>query len=118
MRTSPDASADENSVQLQSDPAFLTPPASVVKHGSFCCIPCWDSQGYLVSSNELIKCTEQALTPHPFFNPAKPGRISARSAWNDMGDEESGEYYFRLNVICYYLLHWQTLCARASSGED
>ncbi len=59
------ASADENSVQLQSNPAFLTPPAPVVKSWSFHCIPCSNRLGSLVSRDELIKFAEQALAPHP-----------------------------------------------------
>ncbi len=81
------ASADENSVQLQSNPAFRTPPAPVVKRGSFRGISCFNRLGSLFSPDELIKLDEQAWAPHPIYNPAKPGRISARSAWNNTSDE-------------------------------
>jgi hypothetical protein len=81
------ASADENSVQLQSNPAFPTPPAPVVKCGSFHSIPCFNRLGSFFSPDELIKFYEQAQAPHPIYNPAKPCRISARSALNNTSDE-------------------------------
>jgi hypothetical protein len=71
------ASADAESVPLPADPVFLTPPARVVKCGSFRGFPCCDGQGRLDSRNVLVKLAEEALAPHPTRSPAKTGRISA-----------------------------------------
>ena len=44
----------------------------------------------------------QGRVPHPIWNPAKPGRITA---WNDTTDEEAGNYYFKfMPKIFYYFL--------------
>jgi hypothetical protein len=95
------ASADDNSTQLPADPAFLTPPAHVVTRGSFRCIPCRKGPGSLVYRYVLVKFGKEGRAPqcpHPIYHPLKPGKISA---WNDVGEEESGKYCFRPNMICY-----------------
>ncbi len=85
------ASTDADSVPLPADPAFLTPPARVVKRCSFLGTPCRDDPGIpgrLVSCNILIKFVKEARAPHPKRSPGKTGGISA---WTDKSDEESGK---------------------------
>ncbi len=85
------ASADDSAAQLPADPGFLTPPSRVVTppaHGAFCGIPCREGPGRLVSRYELRKLVEHGRAPHPVYNPAQPGRITA---WKAMSDEESGK---------------------------
>jgi hypothetical protein len=77
------ASADDNAVQLPVDPGFLTPPSRVVTRGAFRGIPCREGPGRLVSSDELKKSVEHGRAPHPVYNPAQPGRITARNATSD-----------------------------------
>jgi hypothetical protein len=69
-------SADADTLQLQEDPPFLTPPGRVVKRRSFRCIPCCNGVGCLVSHYNLIKLAKEALAPHPTRSPAKTGKIS------------------------------------------
>ncbi len=87
------ASDNDNSVQLPADPGFLTPPSRVVTRGSFRGIPAREGKGRQYSRDELIKFVKQGRAPHPIWNPAKSGRISA---WNKSSDDEqSGDYYFK-----------------------
>ncbi len=81
------ACADDNSAQLPADPGFLTPPSRVVTRWAFRCIPCREGPCRLVSRDEQRKLEEHGRTPHPYHNPAQPGRITARKATSD---EESG----------------------------
>jgi hypothetical protein len=82
------ASAYDNATQSLANPGFLTPPSRVVTRGAFRSICCSEGPGPLVSRDRLRKLVEHGRAHHPVYNPAQPGRITARNA---TGDEESGK---------------------------
>ena len=106
------ASADDNAAQLPADPGFLTPPSRVVTRGAWRGIPCREGPGRVVSRDELRKLAEHGRAPHPFHNPAQPGRITART---DTSDEESGKYYFKFQLTVFGFI---CCCGRQLTAVD
>ncbi len=97
------ASDDDDSVRLPADPAFLTPPSRVVTIGSFRGIPALVQNRPKVARKQPKQVAEPAAAPRVTLNPnnCQPSNCRCRitAGYDSSSDEESGNYYFRLNIL-------------------